>query len=157
MLFRPVKEIFLIKLDVLKGMYFIKFILGALFALLLIHSPVAAEPGRVISLAEVVAITSHGEPSDHNMIRTVQRSLHAHNLYSGQIDGIFGPQTIAGVELAQRIVSPWVVPVIRMDIEVFYIASPQAAGVHVAGENTVPNGTNVYGPIAPWQIRHISR
>jgi hypothetical protein len=137
-----------------------KTIAAVLGLLLMSVSPSLAQGQAPLGLHEVVAIAPQADLRDRDLVRTIQRSLRAHGLYAGAIDGIAGPRTLEGLRLAQQLTTPWIVPVIRMDVRHMpqavvvpahpvYVTAPvvtYAAPVHL----TAP--APVYAPVAPWQL-----
>lgn len=75
-------------------------------------------------LGEAVEIARYGGLNTPSSVRTVQTILRAHGLYRGQIDGIAGPLTLAGLEQAQRQTAVHVLPVVRMDVRYVTQAPP---------------------------------
>ncbi len=63
---------------------------------------------QTVRLADVLMAASHGEHGDRQFTRWVQRQLRHYSYYSGPIDGIWGPQTEAAIDLANRAAQPHV-------------------------------------------------
>lgn len=118
-------------------------------------APVHAQVTGDLSLREVAAIAPYADLRDRAMVRTIQRSLRQHGLYGGAIDGIAGPRTLAGIRMSQQLVSPWIVPVIQMDLSravqgrilstgPIYVTPPVAQ---------MPYGAPILAPVAPWRLQ----
>jgi len=105
-----------------------------------------------LGLHEVAALAPHADLRDRELVRVLQRSLRSHGLYGGAIDGIAGPRTMRGLRMAQDLVAPWIVPVVRQDFRTLpHVVINSARPVYVTGQVAVTPAP-VYAPFAPWHV-----
>lgn len=112
-------------------------------------SPVAHAQGYgVTQLSAAVEIARYGGLVDPANVRTVQSILRAHGLYSGRIDGIAGPLTIAGLQRAQGMAGFQIVPVIRMNVR-YVVPEPMPVRVAVIPPQHHIHVPHLVGPALP--------
>jgi hypothetical protein len=105
-----------------------------------------------LGLHEVAALAPQADLRDRELVRVIQRSLRSHGLYGGAIDGIAGPRTLRGLRLAQDLVAPWIVPVLRQDFRTLpHVVIHGARPVYVTGQVAVTPAP-IYAPVAPWHV-----
>ncbi|MCL1630066.1 MULTISPECIES: peptidoglycan-binding domain-containing protein [Roseinatronobacter] len=122
--------------------------------LLTLMTPGFSHDRTVLSLDHVVYLSERIDRHDKDLVRSIQRSLRAHGLYHGAIDGLAGPKTVRGLNNAKKLLSPWIVPVIRMDLDGIWRPGQQPyKRVYRIPSGSYPHiGYPIQSPSAPWQL-----
>lgn len=132
----------------------------AIFVLLLALTPLSASVAfghdqAPMTLEQILVLSSGSNLQDRAVVRSVQRSLRAHGLYHGAIDGIAGPRTRNGLAMAQKLSVPWVIPVVRMRVRSGNRAAYSVAGqgyILLQGQAASVAPHSIYAPAAPWRL-----